>query len=168
MTVPKTIRVAVGDCKVTSDLGCELVTYSLGSCIAVVVYEPRVPVGGLLHFMLPDSSLNREKARKNPFLFADTGIPLLLDRVSEFGADRRRLIIRVAGGAHVLDNAKIFNIGAQNYGAVVKALKKLKLRVHAEAVGGSGSRTVRLDLKSGRVELRTVSSMRAAADRCTS
>jgi chemotaxis protein CheD len=156
----KTIRVGVGDCRVSSDRGSQLVTYSLGSCIAVVVYDPRVPVGGLLHFMLPDSNLNREKARENPFLFADTGIPLLLDRVREVGGERRRLIVRVAGGAQVLDNSKIFNIGEQNYGAVVKALKKLKLRVHDEAVGGSGSRTVRLELKTGRLELRTVNARR--------
>lgn len=68
--------------KISNTPGTVLVTYSLGSCIAVAIYDPLVRVGGMLHFMLPDSELDPEKAQNNPFMFADTGIPSLFKATS--------------------------------------------------------------------------------------
>ena len=99
----RTLTVGVGDCRVSADLDCELVTYALGSCIAVAIYDPEARVAGLLHFMLPDSTLSHAKANRNPYIFADTGIPLLFRRAYEYGAERRRLVIRLVGGAQVLE-----------------------------------------------------------------
>ena len=69
--------VGVGDMKVSSNPEDVLATYSLGSCIGLIIYDPVVSVGGLLHYMLPESSLDGNKAKKNPYMFGDTGIPLL-------------------------------------------------------------------------------------------
>ena len=70
--------VGVGDGGVTRDAESVLVTYALGSCIAVMLYDPVVKVAGMVHFMLPESSASPEKSQARPWMFADTGIPLLL------------------------------------------------------------------------------------------
>ena len=136
-------------------MGTSLITYALGSCIAVAIYDPQTQVAGLLHFMLPESSIAREKAAENPYMFADSGVPLLFRRAYSAGADKRRLVVKVAGGAQVMDDKGVFNIGKRNYLAVRKLLWQAGVMIHAEAVGGSESRTVRLEVDSGRVFLRT-------------
>lgn len=146
----KTLVVGVGDCKVTAE-PAEIVTFALGSCIAVVIWDPVSRVGGMLHFMLPDSSVDREtQGRANPFRYADTGTPLLFRQAYEKGAEKRRLRVRLAGGANVVDGNGVFNIGRRNHAAVRKILWKAGVLVHGEDVGGSVSRTVRLDVASGR------------------
>jgi chemotaxis protein CheD len=141
----------VGDCKVAAQDGESLVTYGLGSCIGIVIWDPVAHVGGMLHFMLPESSQDPEKAAANPFLYADTGIPLLFKTAYKLGADKKRLLVRVAGGAQVLDGDGVFNIGKRNYLAMKKIFWKAGVMVHAEEVGGAVSRTLRLDINSGRL-----------------
>jgi len=69
--------VGIADMKVSNNPEVSVITYSLGSCIGLVIYDPVVKVGGILHYMLPESSIDNEKASRNPFMFADTGIPRL-------------------------------------------------------------------------------------------
>jgi len=146
--------VGVGDCRVTNDPESVLVTYALGSCIAVMIHDPVALVGGLLHYMLPESTLDRTKAGQNPFMFADTGIPLLFLQAYKLGAEKRRLVVAAAGGSQMLDQEGVFNIGKRNYLAMRKILWKAGVMVHAEDVGGLASRTVRLVIANGRVSLR--------------
>jgi len=146
--------VGVGDCRVSNDPDSELVTYALGSCVAVTIHDPVARVGGLLHFMLPESGLDRDKAQRNPFMFADTGIPLLFHGAYELGAQKRRLVVAAAGGAQMMDQQGVFNIGKRNCLAMRKILWKAGVMVHAEDLGGLASRTVRLEVASGRVSLR--------------
>jgi len=108
----------------------------------------------MLHFMLPESSLDRNKAAANPFMFADTGISTLLEQIRVCGSDRKRLQVRLAGGAQVLDPQNVFAIGRRNYLAARKELWKFGLLVSGEAVGGELSRTVRLSVASGKSWLR--------------
>jgi len=144
--------VGVGDCRVTGEPGDELVTYALGSCIAVVIWDPVALVGGLLHFMLPDSSLDRvNNGRDYPYRYADTGVPLLFQEAYRMGADKKRLVVRLAGGAAVVADNGVFSIGRRNYAAVRRVLWKAGVMVHAEDVGGTFSRTVRLEVESGRM-----------------
>lgn len=150
----RTIVVGISDCRVSGDTECCLITYGLGSCIAVVVYEPVRKVGGMLHYMLPDSSLDMSKAASNPFIFADTGIPLLFERFRALGADPKHLAVALAGGAQVLDPGNLFGIGRRNYLAAKKALWKIGAFIGTEAIGGDLSRTVRLDIATGRSWLR--------------
>ncbi|MBI4874103.1 MAG: chemotaxis protein CheD [Acidobacteria bacterium] len=145
------LTVGVGDCKVSGAAEAVLATYALGSCIAVAVHDPVAAVGGLLHFMLPESSLNPAKARENPFLFADTGIPLLFHAAYELGAEKRRLLVRCVGGAQVMDRNGLFNIGKRNYLALRKILWRAGVMIHGEEIGGTASRTVRLEVATGRL-----------------
>jgi chemotaxis protein CheD len=148
------IVVGVADCCVTNKPDHVLATFALGSCIAIAIHDPVAGIGGLLHFMLPESAIDRAKADANPFMFADTGIPLLIRRSYECGADRKRLVVQLAGGAQIMDEQGVFNIGKRNYLAAKKLLWKNGIMIQGEAVGGAVSRTVCLDVGSGRFWLR--------------
>lgn len=145
------IAVGVGDCKVSAQSGESLVTYGLGSCIGVAIWDPATRVAGLLHFMLPESSTDPAKAANNPYLYADTGIPLLFKSAYKLGAEKKRLIVRVAGGAQVLDGDGVFNIGKRNYLSLKKIFWKAGVMIHAEETGGSVSRTLRLEVETGKL-----------------
>jgi chemotaxis protein CheD len=147
--------VGIGDCKVSQDPSDVLVTHGLGSCIAVLLYDPRARVAGLLHYMLPESSLDPEGAGKRPCLFADTGIPLLLQSACQLGAVKSRMVIVAAGGAQMLDPTGSFNVGRRNYLAMLKIFERDGIRIYKEAIGGTCSRTVSIDVAGGRVQLRT-------------
>ena len=101
------IIIGISDLKVSNNSEDVLVTFALGSCICVSVYDPKVKVGGLLHFMLPDSSLDENKAKEIPGMFADTGIPLLFKSCYTYGAEKKRMVVKVAGGASILDDITI-------------------------------------------------------------
>ena len=106
--------VGIADSRVSADPGVTLVTYSLGSCIGLSIWDPQVRVGGLLHYMLPDSALSLEKAKANPDMFANTGIPNLFRSAFKLGAVKKRLIVKIAGGSQLLDDNGTFNIGKRN------------------------------------------------------
>jgi chemotaxis protein CheD len=145
----KIIAVGVGDAKLSASPEEVLATYGLGSCIGIAIWDPIARVAGLLHFMLPESQSDPVKAQNNPWLYADTGIPLLFKSAYKLGADKKRLLVRVAGGAQVLEGDSLFNIGKRNYLAMKKIFWKAGVMIHAEETGGNISRTLRLEAASG-------------------
>lgn len=147
--------VDIADCQVSADREDTLVTYSLGSCIGVTIWDPQVHVGGMIHYMLPESSLAPEKAKLRPAMFADSGVPTLFRAAYELGAVKKRLIVKVAGGSQLLDDNGTFNIGKRNYVMLRKIFWKNGILIDSEDVGGSISRTVRLDVGTGEVTLKT-------------
>lgn len=149
------IVVGISDMKVSKTPGDVLITYSLGSCIGVVIWDPIVKVGGLLHYMLPDSSLDKEKAVSKPYMFADTGIPRLFKESYKLGAEKKRLIVKVVGGSQIMDDAGVFNIGKRNYMLLRKMFWKNKIMIAKEDVGGTANRTVSLDIATGVTHLKT-------------
>ncbi|MBF0573059.1 MAG: chemotaxis protein CheD [Desulfamplus sp.] len=149
------IIVGVSDMKVSNDPSSDIITYSLGSCIGLVVFDPVVKVGGILHYMLPESSLDREKAERNPYMFADSGIPLLFKETYKYDAVKKRMKISVFGGSQILDQKGFFNIGKRNYMALKKLLFKNNVLINYEDVGGNVNRTVRLEIKTGDIFVKT-------------
>jgi chemotaxis protein CheD len=149
------VIVGVADCRVTGDTSAVLVTHALGSCIAVSIYDPVARVGGLLHFMLPEAPSDALENGKSPYMFADRGIPLLFRESYKNGAEKRRLRVRVAGGAQIMDEGGVFNIGLRNCVAMRKIFWKAGVLVHGEETGGNIARTVRLDIGSGRLLLQS-------------
>ncbi len=143
------VIVGVSDMKVSSDPEAVLITYSLGSCIGVTIYDAVAKVGGLLHYLLPESKLSPEKAVKNPYMFADTGIPALFKAAYELGAKKQRMKIIVAGGSQVMDQAGFFNIGKRNDIALRKMFHKNNVLIDYRDVGGNVNRTVKLEVKTG-------------------
>jgi len=142
--------VGISDLKVSNNPGDILVTFALGSCIAVAIYDPLVKVGGLLHYMLPDSALDLKKAEAQPGMFADTGVPLLFKSCYRLRAEKKRMVVKVAGGASILDDTNFFRIGQKNITALRKIFWKNNVMIEAEDTGSNYNRTVRLDLSNGK------------------
>jgi chemotaxis protein CheD len=148
------IIVGMADMRVNNDPETTLVTYSLGSCIGVTIYDPVARVGGMLHYMLPESSLDPEKAKQRPFMFADTAIPLLFKSAYELGAKKSRIRVRVAGGSQILDDGGYFNIGKRNYAALRKMFWRNNVMIESEDIGGTINRTMYLKISDGSVWLK--------------
>src|SRR5690348_11084343 len=138
------VVVGVGDMAVSNNALVTLSTYALGSCIGVVAYDPVVKVGGILHMMLPDSSISPEKAALQPAMFADTGLPLFFRALAGMKADRSRLRLFVTGGACVLTSHDNFKIGERNTKATLDYLTANGYRIRQQVTGGTTNRTVHL------------------------
>jgi chemotaxis protein CheD len=152
--VGEKLVVGVADLVVSGNSRAQVVTYALGSCLGVIAYDPVARVGGLLHVMLPDSTIDSAKAASQPHMFVDTGVPRLFREAYKLGAVKERMIVKVAGGAAVQSGSDMFEIGKRNLIALRKILWKNSVMVKAQDVGGSCSRTVTLDLSTGGVTLR--------------
>jgi chemotaxis protein CheD len=145
------IIVGMADMQVMDDPKVTLITYSLGSCIGVTLYDPSARVGGLLHFMLPDSQIDVQKAKKNPWMFADTGLPLFFSEACKLGVEKGRMQVKTAGGSQMMDESGFFNIGARNHMALRTLLRMQEISVDGEDIGGPLNRTLSIDLSSGKV-----------------
>lgn len=148
------IVVGVGDMAVSNNTNMTISTYALGSCIGVVAYDPFVSVGGILHIMLPDSTLSPEKAMNQPSMFADTGWNTFWQAMTSLRAEKRRVKIFLAGGASVLSQSDMFKIGERNAVAMHAILQREGLPIVSEELGGLNNRTVHLQLKTGTVEIK--------------
>ncbi len=149
------LTVDIADLKVSNDPETALITYALGSCISVIVYDPKKKVGGMIHYMLPLSSTNPEKAKKNPAMFADTGIPVLFEKMYELGCDKKDLIVKAAGGGKLYEDHGTFDIGKRNYTVLRKMFWKNNIMIAAEDVGGAKSRTAKLQIGTGIVTVKS-------------
>jgi len=149
------IVVGVGDMQVCKGPDDSIVTYSLGSCIGLCIYDPVARVGGILHYMLPESKISPEKAAANPYMFADTGIPALFKKAYTLGAVKGRMTVRAAGGAQILDAAGLFNIGKRNILEMRKILWQNGVTLGASEVGGTVNRTVTMEVATGEIALKT-------------
>ena len=160
MTEPKREAVkyivGVADMKVASMAGDVLVTHALGSCLGVAVYDPVAVVGGLLHVMMPQASINPEKAESNPFMFVDSGVPAFFQQLYAAGASKARCVVKVAGGSNVHGgDTDRFAIGKRNYLMLRKLFWKNSILVKAEDVGGSAPRTMYMEIGTGKTWLST-------------
>lgn len=141
--------VGIAEMKVSNCSSAELVTYSLGSCLGVSFYDRVGKIGGLIHCMLPLSKIDPKKAQLKPCMFIDTGITHILKKMFALGATRKNLVIKVAGGASVLDEGGRFRIGERNFTVLRKILWKNDLLIRSDDVGGTIARTMTLRMDSG-------------------
>ncbi|MEJ2199507.1 MAG: chemotaxis protein CheD [Desulfuromonadaceae bacterium] len=151
----KTMVLGVGDLGANNDQDSEIKTYALGSCVSVVLLDPKTRTVGMVHVALPESKINRAKALERPGYFADTGIPKLLEEMTKLGCQPKGkgLIVKLAGGAAIMDHNDTFNIGKRNILAVKKVLWGYGMGPRSEDVGGTFSRTVSVSVKTGEVIL---------------
>ncbi len=140
------ITIGIADMKMAKGQGM-LVTYALGSCIGICLYDPAIKLGALVHIMLP---VNMETNRTNTMKYADTGIRETLKQMESMGARRGRITAKIAGGAKMFETgASLGNIGQRNIESVRMNLKKEGVRLLKEDVGGSVARTLLFDVESG-------------------
>jgi chemotaxis protein CheD len=147
------LNIGIGEWSVSKCEDDVLKTYALGSCVAVLIYDAKVRVAGLIHVALPESSVDPERARVQPGYFADSGLPRMIEEMKNLGATRSGVWVKLAGGASVMDPGNYFDIGKRNILAVKKVLWKSSLGPIAEDTGGSMSRTVAFSVADGMVTI---------------
>ena len=149
------VTVEVSDMKISTKNGDFIVTYALGSCLGFTVYDPVANVAGMLHSQLPLSRVSPEKAKKNPCMFVDTGIPYLFEQAYKLGLKKERAIVKLTGCSHVGNKDSIYNIGERNYILARKLLWKNDVLISAEDVGGAMSRSLSLDVATGMLTVKS-------------
>lgn len=145
------LTVKISDMKFSSNIDDIIITHALGSCIAVIIYDPVLKIGALLHALLPDSKQYTVDKNFNPFKYVDTGIPILFKTLLEFGSKRKNIITKVAGGSLILKSNSMFNTGTKNFTMARKIFWRNNILIKAEDVGGNSSRTVELHISTGDV-----------------
>ncbi|MDD3394850.1 MAG: chemotaxis protein CheD [Clostridia bacterium] len=151
----KEIAVGIADMKFTRMEG-RLITYALGSCIGVCLYDPIAKVGAMVHIMLPQKLEN--SADLNVYKFADSGIRATIRKMEVFGAVKRRLTAKIAGGAKMFDipgGGTLGNIGQRNIESVRQTLKEEGIPLLSEEVGGNYARTLIFDCSNGQANIRS-------------
>lgn len=149
------IILGIGDYAVTNQLDDRIKTFALGSCVALTLYSPVRKVLAMVHIALPHSGIDLGKGRSLPGHFADTAVPLLLNKlVFEFGCNKEELDIQVFGGSRAKWESNSFNIGDRNVQAVKKELAVFGLVWRTADVGGMFGRTVEMDVATGTPKLK--------------
>jgi len=149
------IILGVGDYGASNRPGEEVKTFALGSCVSVIILDPRTRTVGMVHVALPESEINKAKSKEKPGYFADTGIPALLAEMARFGCNPqgKGMVVKLCGGANVMDTNDTFLIGKRNALAIKKVLWKYGMGAVAEDLGGNFSRTVTVSVESGEILL---------------
>jgi len=150
------IVAGIGDTLVSKELCSTLKTYALGSCVAVMAWDKKLKIGGLIHVALPDSKIDPEKARIKPGYFADTGIPDLFAKLEKMGAKKENIQVKIAGGAETVQVIHAMQIGKKNTEACKRILEELDINIDAENTAGKDPRTVELSINDGSCEIQSL------------
>lgn len=139
----------------------ELVTYALGSCVGICLYDREKKIAGMVHILLPYKK--DAVSQSNPYKFADTGIVMLIQVMERYGASAKRLIAKIAGGAEMFQRTETFQkgtddtqIGQRNVEAARKVLNELRIPIIAEDTGDRLGRTISLSAETGKLTVKTV------------
>jgi chemotaxis protein CheD len=156
LTAQKRLIIGLGELQVSDDPAATLITFALGSCIAVAVHDASAGVGGLLHAVLPNSEVNADQAQASPALFVDTGIPALFRACYARGARKERLRVRLVGaGTANGSGPDQFQIGKRNLLMARQLFWKNNVLVSGQDTGGSTARTLTLHVGTGIVTVRS-------------
>jgi len=150
------IKVGMAELKVAKAPG-KIAALGLGSCVAICAYDSVVKVGGIVHVMLPSSSM--AVGDNNRAKFGDTALPFLLEEIEKIGAKLHRVDIKLVGGAemfvHEVKNERL-KIGERNLRVIEEACQKSGLNISGRCVGGHTGKSVTIDLENGEVQVRTI------------
>ncbi len=152
--------VGIAEMAVSVDPTETLVTYSLGSCVGLSLVDPVAGVGGLLHAMMPVSTMDPARAAQSPAMFADSGTLALLKDVFDRGATRANLIAKIAGAATQVDQHGLFRIGERNLMVLRRVLWRNDILISAEDCGGAISRTMLVEMATGRTLVKSNGTLR--------
>ena len=147
------INVGIGDFKITS--APDILRTILGSCVGICLYDPKLKIGGLSHIMLPNAPSNSVSI----FKYAESAIPAMIDNMQKEGADKKRMIAKIAGGAKMFntkENSIMGEIGNNNINKVKELLKESNIKVVAEDTGGDYGRTLDFYLESGTIKIKVM------------
>jgi len=150
------ISISLGEVAIYKDPNDVLVAYGLGSCLGIAMVDPVKHISGMLPAVLPQRLNGTEPVCPR---YVDCGIEGLLEAMIDAGADKRRLIIRMAGGSNMLISSGLsatFDVGNRNISSAHATFQRLNLPLHKEDVGGHTGRTVSLYVADNRMTVRMV------------
>jgi len=133
-------------------------TLGLGSCVGAVIYDPAKGVAGLAHVLLPDSKLTKQN-KINKYKYADTAIPILIDKLTSIGARKYALKAKMAGGSEMFKftaGSDLMRIGPRNIQAVTEQLGNFNIPIIAQDVGGNIGRTIEFNPSTNMLKIRKV------------
>ncbi|MGE5630373.1 MAG: chemotaxis protein CheD [Caulobacteraceae bacterium] len=146
--------VGIGEYVVSNNKNDTIKTFALGSCVAITVYSPSKNVAGMAHIALPSPDLSSDDGSPGPCYYAITAVPFLINKIcSEFGCLKGELIIEIFGGAKSVRDNDVFKIGQKNVETVKRILNDLNLVYNATKTGGTYSRTLEMDVATGKVKV---------------
>lgn len=148
--------VNIGEHIVSDNIEDSIITYALGSCVAVTIYCPHKKVLGMAHCALPSSLINAEQSRRLPGYYVDTALDLLVKAfVEDYKCRRSDLVVRLFGGSRAMYGEDIFNVGQRNLEAAISILRAYQINFDMKETGGCASRTVQMEVDTGKVKLIT-------------
>ena len=127
-----------------------ITTLGLGSCVGIAIRDPITKIGGLAHIMLPDSKAIQGSSSIPKF--ADTGVAELVRVIVLEGANRGRLVAKIAGGAQMFafqNKSDLMAVGQRNVESVIRILKEMKIPLLAQDTGENYGRTVEFYPETG-------------------
>ncbi len=148
------MMVGIAEFAVVRDQAVILATSPLGAGMGIAIHDPVARVSGLLHSMLPDSSIDTQRAAVRPGMFLDTGLAALLEAAAQQHATEANLRVYAAGGGRIMDDGALFNLGGRNHEVLLELLAKRGLKLQAGSIGGLVNRTMQLDAATGAVQVR--------------
>ncbi len=147
----KNILINVGDYYASATPA--IIRTTLGSCVAVCLYDPVNRIGGMNHILLPgypDLEVLGGSAR-----YGVNAMELVVNRIMSLGGNRRYLTAKVFGGANVMDTlSKDYPIGTQNAEFVGGYLHKEGIRIVNCNTGGKDTRIIKFHTDTGEVFLK--------------
>ncbi|MBN2651862.1 MAG: chemotaxis protein CheD [Spirochaetales bacterium] len=147
--------VGISDLKVSSQASDLIITYSLGSCLGLSVYDPVRKAGGILHAMLSRGDLDSVKSKAKPAMFVDTGIIEIFTKLEKLGCNRKNFIVKAAGCGSAIDTKGFFEVGKKNFLMMKKILWMNNLLLKGQVVGGSDPKTLFLDISTGKTYVKS-------------
>lgn len=156
----KSLNVGLGETKLSKLKSEQLVANGLGSCIGLTMYDKVNKIAGMVHIVLPDSEISTKEISL-PGKYADKAVPDLLEKMMKLGAVRESIVVNITGGSQMFNTEKgsnILNIGMRNIIATKTALSREKLTLRAQDTGGNKGRTMRLEVSTGIVYVRSIGS----------
>lgn len=150
------IKIGMAELKVTKSPNV-LATLGLGSCIGICLYDPVSKISGMAHIMLPSSKTIKNNS--NVAKFADTGVVQLIKEMESIGANKKRLVSKIAGGAQMFSfssGSDVMKIGERNAVAVREILREFKIPIQADETGGNYGRTIEFYSETGKLLIKTI------------
>ena len=149
------VLVGIGEMHVAEEGDRALVARSLGAAGALSLFDPYTGIGGMLHWLLPDASLDPDRAERSPSYFASTGIPRLVEAMEDRGVRLEDIRAALAGAA-TLPEGGMFDVGSRNSRIALQLLEKSGIRLDTKDVGGTAVRDLRLEMEQGEFIIRSL------------
>jgi chemotaxis protein CheD len=148
------VMVRIAELAASKDPATLFYTFPLGSGLGIAVYDAEAKVGGILHSVLPSSSIDPDQAATTPGMFLDTGLQLLFAQMRQLNANIQNLRVAVAGAAQIMDDEPVFNVGKSNIDALMALLAQVGLEVHAKSVGGKTNCNMEFNVGTGEIRVK--------------